>query len=453
MVGRACSPTSKSVHADEEAILRRYVTNLHLPVFALVNLPEVVKGALFARYSRSPKSLRRLFLDEFVGDLDISGDISLDATVGLEAGRAALREGLRRIRRRFGGPARRRAPGLRAVLQRALQGARVGTPHGLPRAVDALHRVRQPTGERALPLPPAEPKSSTRPYGARYVGDMDRVFDTYAELLPEAAELGGERFPQQPATATSSTARRSGPRPSTRSAGLLPAASLSNIGIYGTGQSYEQLLLRMRAHPLPEARFYADMMLTELRKVIPSFLQRVDVSERGGEWSAYLASTRDQTRGSSSACGPSPAGASATERMRRGDREVTLLDFDPDGEEKVLAAICFARARCSERRGAAAGAALGHDERVCPPCTRTWATGKNRRHRPAGPSSGPTTASSSSPTTAPSATSSGTACSPSSGSRLGIRARLRHARPRGRGGPRRALRRCHRARRRALYRR
>ena len=56
---------------DEADILRRYFTNLDGPVFALVNLPEVVKGALFARYSRSPKSLRRLFLDEFVGDLDI----------------------------------------------------------------------------------------------------------------------------------------------------------------------------------------------------------------------------------------------------------------------------------------------------------------------------------------------------------------------------------------------
>src|ERR1700690_3116574 len=69
--------------ADEEDILRRYVPNLDQPVFALVNLPEVVKGALFARYSRSPKSLRRLFLDEFVGELDITGDTSLDATVGL----------------------------------------------------------------------------------------------------------------------------------------------------------------------------------------------------------------------------------------------------------------------------------------------------------------------------------------------------------------------------------
>src|SRR2546429_9636273 len=68
---------------EEQAALAPYVTSLTGPVFALVNLPEVVKGALFARSSRSPKSLRRLFLDEFVGDLDISGDATIDATVGL----------------------------------------------------------------------------------------------------------------------------------------------------------------------------------------------------------------------------------------------------------------------------------------------------------------------------------------------------------------------------------
>src|SRR5438132_7262933 len=68
---------------DEADVLRRYFTNRDGPVFALVNLPEVVKGALFARYSRSSLSLRRLFLKEFVGDLDISGDETIDATVGL----------------------------------------------------------------------------------------------------------------------------------------------------------------------------------------------------------------------------------------------------------------------------------------------------------------------------------------------------------------------------------
>src|SRR5204863_8811559 len=64
--------------------LRPYFTTLDGPVFALTNLPEVVKGALFARYSRSDKSLRRLFLDEFVGDLDLTGDLTVDATVGLK---------------------------------------------------------------------------------------------------------------------------------------------------------------------------------------------------------------------------------------------------------------------------------------------------------------------------------------------------------------------------------
>src|SRR6058998_460592 len=70
--------------ADEADVLRPYFTNLDQPVFALVNLPEVVKGALFARYSRTHKSLRRLFLDEFVGELDTSGDSTIDATVGLK---------------------------------------------------------------------------------------------------------------------------------------------------------------------------------------------------------------------------------------------------------------------------------------------------------------------------------------------------------------------------------
>src|SRR5438094_3774644 len=69
---------------EEADVLRRYFTNLDQPVFALVNLPEVVKGALFARYSRTAKSLRRLFLDEFVGELDTSGDAGVDATVGLK---------------------------------------------------------------------------------------------------------------------------------------------------------------------------------------------------------------------------------------------------------------------------------------------------------------------------------------------------------------------------------
>ena len=76
--------------------------------------------------------------------------------------------------------------------------------------------------------------------------------------------------------------------------GRLPAASLSNVGIYGTGQAYEALLIRMRAHPLPEARQYSAMMLTELRKVIPSFLKRVDLPDRGDQVGAYASDIRER---------------------------------------------------------------------------------------------------------------------------------------------------------------
>ena len=277
--------------ADEEAVLRRYVTNLDQPVFALVNLPEVVKGALFARYSRSPKSLRRLFLDEFVGDLDISGDAGVDATVGLQRAEQLYE----RVFVEYGDDSVAQLGGVHLaceqssnVLSKVLEWGRLMAYLEQSTCYIAYNQ-RLANGQYRYFRPPEILDSV---HGARYVGEMDRVFDTYGALLPQMQARIVERFPQQ--AQDSDFVYRQATRAKALDAlrGLLPAASLSNIGIYGTGQAYEQLLLRMRAHPLPEARHYADMMLTELRKVIPSFLQRVDIAERGGEWSAYLATTR-----------------------------------------------------------------------------------------------------------------------------------------------------------------
>ena len=78
--------------------------------------------------------------------------------------------------------------------------------------------------------------------------------------------------------------------------GMLPAATVSNVGIFASGQAYEGLLLRLAGHPLAEARTVGDALLGELRTVIPSFLTRVDRPDRGGVWAAYLAGTRDATR-------------------------------------------------------------------------------------------------------------------------------------------------------------
>jgi thymidylate synthase ThyX len=366
--------------AEEAAVLRRYVTNLHLPVFALVNLPEVVKGALFARYSRSPKSLRRLFLDEFVGDLDITGDLSVDATIGLERAEQLYEK----VFVEYGDDSVAQLGGVHLaceqssnVLSKVLEWGRLmAYLEQSTRYIAYDHRLESGHYRYFRPVEILE-----SPYGARYVGDMDRVFDTYGELMPTMRAFVADRFPQQ-AGDTDFVYRQAVKAKSLDALrGLLPAASLSNIGLYGTGQSYEQLLLRMRAHPLPEARTYADMMLTELRKVIPSFLQRVDVAERGGEWTSYLAATRDATARLVDRLWPEGQPSSVTADQSQPEPEVTLLDFDPDGEDKVLAAACFSHLHCSEQQAHQRVRLLNHDERVALLAAYVGDR-RNRRHRP-----------------------------------------------------------------------
>jgi thymidylate synthase ThyX len=368
--------------ADEETVLRRYMTNLDEPVFALVNLPEVVKGALFARYSRSAKSLRRLFLDEFVRDLDVSGDATVDATVGLQRAEQLYEK----VFVEYGDDSVAQLGGVHLaceqasnLLSKVLEWGRLMAYLEQSTRYIAYNQ-RLANGQYRYFRPPELLDS---PHGARFVGEMDRVFDTYGEMLPLMQAFVAERFPQQ--AGDSDFVYRQATRAKALDAlrGLLPAASLSNIGIYGTGQAYEQLLLRMRAHPLPEARHYADSMLVELRKVIPSFLQRVDVPDRGGEWSTYLATTRTDTARLAERLWPelSYGSASADGREAEEPDEVTLLDYDPRGEEKVLVAIVFSSVDCSEREAARRVRLLGHDDRVA--LLRAYVgERRNRRHRP-----------------------------------------------------------------------
>src|SRR5438034_2523245 len=305
---------------DEAATLRPYFTNLDRPVFALVNLPEVVKGALFARYSRSPKSLRRLFLDEFVGELDMTGDLTVDATMGLERAEDLYKK----VFFEYGDDSVAQLGGVHLaceqssnLLTKILEWGRL------------MAYLEQST--RYIPYDNRlggryryyrDPDILGSALGTRYVGDLDRLFDIYAEALPVMQEWVRARHPKDPSDSDFVYRQSVKAKALDALRGILPAASLSNVGIYGTGQGYEALLLRMRANPLPEARAYADMMLTELRKVIPSFLARVDRADRGGAWSAYLEDTR--------AAMEEVAGKLFAADEPEPRPPVTLVDFDPD---------------------------------------------------------------------------------------------------------------------------
>ena len=357
---------------DEADVLRRYFTNLDGPVFALVNLPEVVKGALFARYSRSSKSLRRLFLDEFVGDLDIAGDATIDATVGLRR----AEELYDRVFFEYGDDSVAQLGGVHLACEQASNLLTKVLEWGRLMAYleQSTRYIAYDTRLGGRYRYYRDPEVLGSELGLRYVGDMDRLFDTYAELVPVMADFYRERFPKD--DADSDFVYRQAIRAKAFDAvrGVLPAASLSNVGIYGTGQGYEALLLRMRSHPLPESRAYADLMLGELRKVIPSFLKRVDLDDRGVAWSTYLASTRSAMEElAAELVQPDPTDDT-------GDA-VTLLDWDPDGEVKLVAAMLYSHTHVSEAVLEQRVRAMSTEDRLR--VIRAYVGDRaNRRHKP-----------------------------------------------------------------------
>ena len=180
---------------------------------------------------------------------------------------------------------------------------------------------------------------------------------------------------------------------------LLPAGTRSNLGVYASGQAYEQMLLRMRAHPLAEVREYADLMLVELRKVIPAFLKRVDLPDRGVAWSRYLEDARERTLEVAAKLHGRRARAAAERHAhrlrpaRRGERSSR-----PRCTRRPTCPTTSASPRARDERRASG--------RTCSAPTSasagTAATSRDER------SSGPGTGSTCSATTAPSATSSGT---------------------------------------------
>ena len=353
---------------EERRSLAPFFTNLDSHVFALTNLPETVKGALFARYSRSAKSLRRLFLDEFAGDL--AGFRADAASVGVERAEKLYA----RVFSDYGDDSVAQLGGVHIaceyvsnVLTKILEWGRLmayleQSTRYVP-YTDKLHgRWRYHV--------PAEVEGTLRD---RYVATMDAAFETYASLIEGMQRHFAARYPRAPqdSEGVHRAAIRAKALDTLR--GMLPAATQSNVGLYGTGQAYESLLLRMRAHPLAEVRQCGDQMLAELRKLVPAFLTRVDQPERGGRWSGYLASTRDATRTVAEAL------FADTEAQPRD--EVTLTDFDPDGEIKIVASALYAASDLADDQLLAVARRMTPDQRAA--VLQAYVGDRsNRRHRP-----------------------------------------------------------------------
>jgi thymidylate synthase ThyX len=360
---------------EERARLEAHFTNLDRPVFALVNMPETVKGALFARYSRYPGTLRRLFLDEFADDVGGAGSDSAGFDAGEGARAARLYE---RIFVGYGddsvaqlGGAHVACEWVSNVLTKILQRPRLGA------------YLEQSTRYIAYDAP--MPSGAGRPSSYRYYRDpdlgpeyeraMDQLFAIYSAALPHVAHWAAEQFPRAEGEAESAHARAIQAKALDLLRGLLPASSLSHMGIFATGQTYEQLILHLLAHPLPEARSYGAMILQEIKTVMPSFVARVERPDRGGEWIAYL-----ESRARAGARWSERLGIDAGEGGDLNRPSVTLLKAEGD-EEDLLAALLFESAATDEEAILEAVSGLDDATRARM-LSDLIGVRANRRHRP-----------------------------------------------------------------------
>jgi thymidylate synthase ThyX len=357
----------------ERTRLAPYFTNLDGDIFALTNLPETVKGALFARYSRSAKSLRRLFLDEFAEKVTTS-DPGILQPGGADAGIERAERLYARVFSDYGddsvaqlGGAHIACEYVSNVLTKVLEWGRLMAyleqstryvPYTDKRHDRWRYHVPEEIGAGRL--------------RDEYIATMDAAFETYARWIPAMQDYFAGRYPKSAGDSDGvhRTAIRAKALDTLR--GMLPAATQSNVGIFGTGQAFEALLLRMRANPLSEVRACADQMLMELRKVIPAFLTRVDQPERGGRWSEYFAGIRNDVA-------EIAMDLEAVEPESRD--EVTLTDFDPQGEAKVVAAALYSFSDLPDDQLLDIARRLSPDERLS--ILRAYVGHRtNRRHRP-----------------------------------------------------------------------
>jgi thymidylate synthase ThyX len=352
--------------AEEQALLAPHFTNLDRPVFALVNLPETVKGALFARYSRYSGTVRRLYLEEFAEDAE-AGSRPFDGAEGERA--AGLYE---RVFLGYGDDSIAQVGGAHVacewvsnILTKVLQRGRLAA------------YLEQST--RYIPYDKPIPGGGYRCYANDELGPefgvaMDEIFSIYSALLRQVEEWAAERWPRGNGEPEGPWQRSIRAKALDLLRGLLPAATLSHVGIYASGQAYEQLLLRLMASPLPEAREYGGMILSELKQVMPSFVSRVERPDRGGEWISYLQQRREHTEQWVSRLG--------LDRRGGGEASPSVELVHVDGsEEDLLAACLFESAAVPETEVLARLDVLDRDERAELLGAMVGERG-NRRHRP-----------------------------------------------------------------------
>jgi thymidylate synthase ThyX len=327
-------------------ILEKYVTNTSGHIFVLRNLPEVIKGALFSRYSRSNLGLRALLLKEFVGNneeasfAEIVGHNASEDTNEAPDQASAIKKAQNfydRILDGYGddsigelGGAHLAIENISMLAAKLLEDSRIGGSP-LEKSTRYVYFDQKVNGEYLFYR---EPVLMTSAYRDIYINTCNMLFETYSRLIPPLTAMIDDKLPKDPgiSKAAYTAALRAKVLDCLR--GLLPSGTLTNMGVYGNGRFFEQLINKLNVSNLAESQDIGKRMHEELSKVIPSFVRRSHPSHHSYKsFSQFFESMQTELH-------------AVTERNahfaeKTEEPGVRMLSCDPDAVVKVAAALLF----------------------------------------------------------------------------------------------------------------
>lgn len=327
----------------QHKILEQYVTNTKSNIFVLINLPEVIKGALFSRYSRSNLGLRSLLLKEFISDAEQTGFTEM---VG-SAVRSSAADQMTAIKKAqnfydrildgYGddsigelGGAHLAIENVSMLAAKGIEDCRIGGSP-LEKSTRYIYFDQKVDGEY---LYYREPVLMTSAFRDLYLQTCNMLFDTYSRLIPPLTEIFEKKFPQDPNTSKSAYVAALRAKVLDCLRGLLPASTFTNMGIFGNGRFYEQLIHKLHCENLAEMQDIGKKMFDELGKVIPSFIRRSDITHKTHQsFAQFYEAMNNELH----------LITKKTEEYPKSSSEpgVALIDYDREAEVSVAAALLF----------------------------------------------------------------------------------------------------------------
>ena len=335
---------SESFTPEQKSQLESYVTNTDRSVFVLTNLPEVIKGALFSRYSRSTLGLRSLLLKEFI----LSEDAEFSSIQG-NSGQASNRKGselaIERARKFYDrildgygddsigelGGAHLALENVSMLATKVLEDARIGGSP-LEKSTRYVSFSDKDSGRYRYYR---DPKLMDSDHAELYVKACDHLFDCYVRLCEPVWAHVRKLLPREEGTSEAAYERSVKARGYDLIRGLLPASTQTNMGIFGNGRFFETLIRKLHLDPLEENRDLGQAAFEELSKVIPSFIRRADRNNN------RFQEFEDYTNFKNSLMQTFHSKQISNEPNPPQEMDVQLIEYDQDAEDRMLAALLF----------------------------------------------------------------------------------------------------------------